>query len=580
MNPQEGDSSGTSPHLSIELLEKLLPSFLQATENRQGSRELPLFPTPNLPPRETFDGVFGSNVPLSSFHGGTSQNPSTYVDLSLRLGPPNQGAVRSPAMNSCNIFAARNAMRMQGMHGQNKRGFPDYGFGEHHVGNMGQLALLAKRRATESQISASNNLNASPPFSQMQQLFNRTAPTSPVQALTVGEGGVRDKGKAIESSSSSSSSHYRPIGLPAQAYMQERLQHRPIGYSPSFYDLTHGPPPVTPGIPMMPKLCPFLFEQKLDNENTQNAQNENAQLQADTLLSDSESEEEEEETDEEDQEDDDQDGQTEDLLDDEGKYIIEPVGNGWSPAHRAHDAINYVIQTQFRGVFHSYGIIPLADRQQWFRVFKEKCTWDARHEQHIQMRFEAHCSKHLGDILSQVRNTRKKPQWMKVEDWIELLAYWDTPSFKNISARNQANRTPNRGITVNTGGYQDFTDVAKDLAKKFGRDPYPDEFFLATNKYNYPGHWMDSCAAKTYEEYQLRLLKRQSQVGEASSSRVTQETRVDILSEVAKGKTSGHVYGIADKAVNVPTKASSLTQESGAPPSPSEASEEIDKAHQ
>jgi len=118
---------------------------------------------------------------------------------------------------------------------------------------------------------------------------------------------------------------------------------------------------------------------------------------------------------------------------------------------------------------------------------------------------------------------------------------------------------------------------------------------------------MDSCAAKTYvsylnyiyyvvkkiyfcyryinfwfeqEEYQLRLLKRQSQVGEASSSRVTQETRVDILSEVAKGKTSGHVYGIADKAVNVPTKASSLTQESGAPPSPSEASEEIDKAHQ
>jgi len=52
---------------------------------------------------------------------------------------------------------------------------------------------------------------------------------------------------------------------------------------------------------------------------------------------------------------------------------------------------------------------------------------------------------------------------MKVEDWIELLAYWDTPSFKNISARNQANRTPNRGITVNTGGYQDFTDVAKDL---------------------------------------------------------------------------------------------------------------------
>ncbi|KOM32335.1 hypothetical protein LR48_Vigan01g189100 [Vigna angularis] len=578
MNPQ-GDSSGTSPHLSIELLEKLLPSFLLAAENRQGNNELPLFPSANVPPRETFDVALGSNVPLSSSHAGTSQNPSSYIDLSLRLGPPNQGPVRSPAMNSCNIFAARHAVRMQGMHGQtNKRGFPDHALGDNHVGSMGQLALLAKRRATESHISASNYVNPSPPFSQMQQLFGKTTP------VQVGQGGLKDKGKAIESSSSSSP--YRQIGLPAQAYMQERLQYRPIGSPPLLHDLAHGPPPVAPGISMLPKLCPFLFEQRLDNENTKNAQNEKldyADLQADMLLSDSESEEEEEETDEEDQEDDvlpAQDGNmTDDPLDDEGKYIIEPVGEGWSPAHRAIDGINYVIQSQFRGVFHSYGSIPLADRQEWFRMFKEKCTWDARHEQHIQKRFDSHCSKHLGDILSQVRNTRKKPQWMKVEDWIELLAYWDTPSFKNISARNKANRTSSKGRT-DTGGYQDFTDVAKDLAKKFGREPYPDEFFLAANKYNYTGHWMDSCAPKTYEEYQLRLLKRQTQVGEASSSRVTQESRVDILNEVAKGKISGQVYGIADKAANLPTKATSLTQESGAPPSSSEASEEIDKAQQ
>ncbi|WVZ21763.1 hypothetical protein V8G54_000307 [Vigna mungo] len=162
----------------------------------------------------------------------------------------------------------------------------------------------------------------------------------------------------------------------------------------------------------------------------------------------------------------------------------------------------------------------------------------------FKKRFDSHCSKHLGDILSQVRNTRKKPQWMKVEDWMELLAYWDTPSFKNISARNKANRSSNKGRT-DPGAYQDFTDVAKDL-----------------------------------EEYQLRLLKRQPQVGEASSSRVTQESRVEILNEVAKEKSSGHVYGIADKAANVPTKATSVTQESGAPPSSSEASEEIDKAQQ
>lgn len=172
----EGDSSGTSPHLSIELLEKLLPSFLLTAENRQGNKELPLFPPANVPPRETFDVALGSSAPLSSSHAGTSHNPSNYIDLTLRLGPPNQGAVRSPAMDSCNIYAARHAARMQGMHGQTKRGFPDHALGEHHVGHMGQLALLAKRRATESHISASNYVNPSSPFSQMQQLFGKTTP--------------------------------------------------------------------------------------------------------------------------------------------------------------------------------------------------------------------------------------------------------------------------------------------------------------------------------------------------------------------------------------------------------------------
>jgi len=51
---------------------------------------------------------------------------------------------------------------------------------------------------------------------------------------------------------------------------------------------------------------------------------------------------------------------------------------------------------------------------------------------------------------------------MKVEDWIELLAYWDTPTFKNIAARNKANRISYKGRT-HTGAYEGFTDVAKDL---------------------------------------------------------------------------------------------------------------------
>ncbi|KAK7346983.1 hypothetical protein VNO80_21507 [Phaseolus coccineus] len=510
MNPQ-GDSSGTSPHLSIELLEKLLPSFLLAAENRQRFRkELPLFPIPTVPLHQTLNVGFGSNISLSSSHAGTSQNPSSYVDLSLRLGPPNQDAIRSTAMSSSNIFAPRHAVGVQGMHGstsksvhlQTKRGFPGHAFGDLHLGNMGQLALLAKRRATESLISASNHVNPSPPLSQMQQLFGQTTPSKPIQ---VGQGGLKDKGKAIESSSSSS--HYRQMGVPAQAYIQERLLYRPIGSSPSPHNLTRGPLPVAA---MMPNLCPISFEQRLDNENIKNAQTDKldyAELQADVVLNDTEEEEEEEIPDQEDQGGDvllAQDGQMmEDPVDDEGKYIIEPIGKDWSPAQRAVDGINYVIQSQFRGVFHSYGMIPSADREEWFRIFKEKCTWEARHEQHIRKKFDSHCSKHLAEILTQ--------------------------------------------------------------AKKFGPDPYPDEFFLATNKYKSTGHGVDTGAQKTHEGYQLRLLQQKSQVGEASTS-LAQDT----WSEVAKGKSSGHVQ----------PKATSLTQESGSPPSSSEASEGIDKAQQ
>jgi len=177
----KGNSSGSGPHLSIELLEKLLPSFVRATEDRQRfGEELPLFPTAPFPPHENLNAAFGSNISLSSSHGGTSQNPSGYIDLTLRLGPPNQYDVRSSS-----IFAPRYGVGVQGMHGgtsrtvhlQTKRGFSDHAFGEFHVGNMGQLALLNKRRATDSHFSASNNvMKPSPPPLSLQQLFGKTTP--------------------------------------------------------------------------------------------------------------------------------------------------------------------------------------------------------------------------------------------------------------------------------------------------------------------------------------------------------------------------------------------------------------------
>ncbi|CAJ1942837.1 unnamed protein product [Sphenostylis stenocarpa] len=190
----------SSPHLSIETLERLLPLFPRiSTEegfpqpelnlpqhgaNNSGTRtNVPIHETPFIAPE--------SNLFSSSSFFGTPPNRSENVDLSLNFGLSRQGAtISSAVIPSSNVAPSVHGSNSNSVNIPRKRSFPDHVSREFHQGessNMGQETGEIKRAATESHVIANNNMNSSPPsFSLMQQQhqFLRDDHANPNNAIT------------------------------------------------------------------------------------------------------------------------------------------------------------------------------------------------------------------------------------------------------------------------------------------------------------------------------------------------------------------------------------------------------------
>lgn len=57
------------------------------------------------------------------------------------------------------------------------------------------------------------------------------------------------------------------------------------------------------------------------------------------------------------------------------RYVIEPSGNSFLPCKPAANAIKYVIQNKYKRMWKTYGDIDADEREDWFNLFREKCTW-------------------------------------------------------------------------------------------------------------------------------------------------------------------------------------------------------------
>lgn len=98
-------------------------------------------------------------------------------------------------------------------------------------------------------------------------------------------------------------------------------------------------------------------------------------------------------------------------------------------------------------------------------MFQEEVTFHPANEEKIKKIFKMKLNKRLQDMLTKARKSGNRPDWIGQQVWNDLLSYWASPEFTQISQRNRVNRASARGGAVHTSGRKSHVDVALELVR-------------------------------------------------------------------------------------------------------------------
>ncbi|GAU51778.1 hypothetical protein TSUD_415640 [Trifolium subterraneum] len=246
----------------------------------------------------------------------------------------------------------------------------------------------------------------------------------------------------------------------------------------------------------------------------------------------------------------------------DGRPYIFPDGRGWNPCRVASKALTFVIRSQFRRAWSSWGKIPGKRVDRMFMKFGTQVAWRTEDEFELKNIFKGKGSKRLSEMLTEVRNKRKRPSWIGENAWKGLQKTWNSAAYKLKSARAKQNRDSAKGGSVHTGGSISTKEHVIRMRRELGREPTLDEDFLRTHTKKKDSSWVDERAKKTYESFQEKV-KHVCQVGQTSGSgtkEVDAATRFKLWAESAGGKKRGLLYGVGDMSKHYKPGVSSLTQ--------------------
>ncbi|KAF2323366.1 hypothetical protein GH714_034857 [Hevea brasiliensis] len=198
--------------------------------------------------------------------------------------------------------------------------------------------------------------------------------------------------------------------------------------------------------------------------------------------------------------------------------------------------------------------------------------WYETEEQNVHLAWDKLGKDRFRDILNRARNEmlvkHKKsdiaylhnlgPNWMKVEVWNELVAYWSSQEWQKKSQSAKINRmiVKDGSITKHAGGSIKIEIHEDRLTKKLGKPPNKIEVFRATHtKKGTDGVFIDS---KSRRVDVRRLCK--CNCGEiCSNSESPLIFDMDKWIEVSGGFNKGRVYGFGSSAKSQ-TSGSSTSQ--------------------
>ncbi|XP_058778900.1 uncharacterized protein LOC131652921 isoform X2 [Vicia villosa] len=233
-------------------------------------------------------------------------------------------------------------------------------------------------------------------------------------------------------------------------------------------------------------------------------------------------------------------------------------GDGLTPSGVVAEVIRKVFIKLYRGKFLRYSELKVYnrrhEREAYFNLFKSLVQWESCDERKMKSLFHRACGKRIADMFGKIRKKGTKPDWMGEKVYAYLLDGWKSDEFKKTSQQNKTNRASTRGGAVHTTGRKAHHDVAKEMEKKLGRPPNPDELFMATHKKR-NGQWVDRRAEKTHEDYVNRLTQATQ-----NDNNVDGSEKIQLWKEAAGGKSRGRCYGTGLMAVNVQYGVSCLTE--------------------
>ncbi|XP_058756455.1 uncharacterized protein LOC131629689 [Vicia villosa] len=192
----------------------------------------------------------------------------------------------------------------------------------------------------------------------------------------------------------------------------------------------------------------------------------------------------------------------------DGRYYITPVGNNFTPSRTSAKCVSYVIQQMYKDAWTRFGEVP--NRDDWFKKFKEKCTWDVLSEKVVKKVFFTRASKRLSDTLRRVRKRWERdgsyPAWMGKDTLDKLLVYWDSPQFKAKSESAKKMRASEKGGHVNAGGSISIYEHMRRMEKRLGRKPLMVELVKETRTKK-SGEYVDERTRQALEDYQTLLVE-------------------------------------------------------------------------
>jgi hypothetical protein len=101
-----------------------------------------------------------------------------------------------------------------------------------------------------------------------------------------------------------------------------------------------------------------------------------------------------------------------------------------------------------------------------------RCTWLKRFDKEMIKLFNKKCSKKLSSLLSNVRCTKKRPDWIGDNSWPILEEKWNDPKYKEKCEKAKANKaSDSRGGSVHRGGSMSAATFRAEYWKTHGCEP-------------------------------------------------------------------------------------------------------------